>query len=559
MGPDDISDLRARLSVASSDEERLRSLLELSDRLVRIDFHESLALASEAFAIATRLGDPSGIAISPRLKGQANEHLGNLPLALELSKESLKYFEQSGDVREAINASQTVANIYADLADYASSLEEHYRLESLIREHAPPKIEASFHNNFGLLWMEIGDFQRALEHLQRALEISEKHGFDILVAAAVGNIGKALFALGRPQEALQRFQRARMLSETIGYRRGVSIWSMSIGDIYRDLRELTDALSEYHRAQSIAEELGDRQNYASATGSIGMAHRELGNYTAAMDHLLQALTTAEDGGFMRQVAITCRAIGMIYANRAYEGYDPDIGETFLLRAARLHIDSGDRDHLWRAYESLTELYRDHGKLQQAFDYQRLHFQIKEEVLNLEAHIKAQRLENRRQIAEMETQRAVEQKEAELERLKSKQIEKQLNNTTLQLLAQTELLRDLRSDLQRIIRKIPPTEPVGRELRDRIKNLLCESVDWKKFDRQFEAAHPEFIRKLTERAADLTPTEVRVCTMVRMNLKSHEIASLFCITEEGVEFHRKNIRRKLGLRKEEKLPIVLGGM
>jgi len=45
----------------------------------------------------------------------------------------------------------------------------------------------------------------------------------------------------------------------------------------------------------------------------------------------------------------------------------------------------------------------------------------------------------------------------------------------------------------------------------------------------------------------------------MNLKSHEIAGIFCITEDGVRFHRRNIRRKLGLRKEEELPVVLGGM
>jgi len=153
----------------------------------------------------------------------------------------------------------------------------------------------------------------------------------------------------------------------------------------------------------------------------------------------------------------------------------------------------------------------------------------------------------------------EEHEREIQRMKAAQTEKELSNTTLQLLAQTELLRDLRSDLQKIIRKIPPTEPTARELRERIKRLPCDAVDWKKFDAQFAAVHPEFIRNLTQHAPDLTATEVRICTMLRMNLKSHEIAGIFCITEAGVEFHRKNIRRKLGLTKEEKLPIVLGGM
>jgi DNA-binding CsgD family transcriptional regulator len=144
-------------------------------------------------------------------------------------------------------------------------------------------------------------------------------------------------------------------------------------------------------------------------------------------------------------------------------------------------------------------------------------------------------------------------------MKARRIQKEFGNTTLQLLAQTELLRDLRSDLLKMIRRIPPSEPVARELRERVKNLPCDAVDWKKFDTQFERAHPEFICKLTERAPDLTVTEVRICTMLRMNLKSHEMAQIFCITEVGVEFHRKNIRRKLKLEREERLPLVLGAM
>jgi tetratricopeptide (TPR) repeat protein/DNA-binding CsgD family transcriptional regulator len=153
----------------------------------------------------------------------------------------------------------------------------------------------------------------------------------------------------------------------------------------------------------------------------------------------------------------------------------------------------------------------------------------------------------------------EQHEKEIQRIKAEQTERELGNATLQLLAQTELLHDLRTDLLKIARKIPPSEPGARELRERVKNLPCQSVDWEKFDRQFKAVHPDFIRKLIERAPDLTATEVRICTMLRMNLKSVEMAQIFCISEGGVEFHRSHIRRKLKLTKEEKLPIVLGAM
>jgi DNA-binding CsgD family transcriptional regulator len=235
----------------------------------------------------------------------------------------------------------------------------------------------------------------------------------------------------------------------------------------------------------------------------------------------------------------------------------------LLRSIELATECGAKRNLVSTHQDLADLYNQQGKWEQAYHHIKHHFILKEEVQNLEAHKKAQSVEHQRQMAQLEKQRAVEQADAnaamEIQRMKAQQVEKELGNTTLQLLAQTELLRDLRNDLLRIARKIPPSEPVARELRDRIKNLPCESVDWEKFDMQFKAVHPDFIRKLTERAPDLTATEVRICTMLRMNLKSHEMAQIFCISEDGVDFHRRNIRRKLQMKKEEKLPLVLGAM
>jgi DNA-binding CsgD family transcriptional regulator len=96
------------------------------------------------------------------------------------------------------------------------------------------------------------------------------------------------------------------------------------------------------------------------------------------------------------------------------------------------------------------------------------------------------------------------------------------------------------------------------LRENI-NLPCQSVDWVKFDTQFAAAHPQFTQKLIATYPDLSPTEIRVCSLLRMNLKSEEIASLFCLSPRSVEFHRYNIRKKLGLKKEQNLPLFLAAI
>jgi len=56
----------------------------------------------------------------------------------------------------------------------------------------------------------------------------------------------------------------------------------------------------------------------------------------------------------------------------------------------------------------------------------------------------------------------------------------------------------------------------------------------------------FMRNLSARYADLTPREIQVADSVRSGKATKEIAELLGISTQAVDFHRKNIRRKLGL-------------
>lgn len=54
-------------------------------------------------------------------------------------------------------------------------------------------------------------------------------------------------------------------------------------------------------------------------------------------------------------------------------------------------------------------------------------------------------------------------------------------------------------------------------------------------------------RLSSRFLTLTPSELEIAGMIRSGSTSAEIARLLNISENGVEFHRKNIRSKLGLK------------
>ena len=56
----------------------------------------------------------------------------------------------------------------------------------------------------------------------------------------------------------------------------------------------------------------------------------------------------------------------------------------------------------------------------------------------------------------------------------------------------------------------------------------------------------FLNRLSSLNAVLTPQEIKVATMVREGRSSNEIADVLMISVSGVDFHRKQIRKKLGM-------------
>ena len=60
----------------------------------------------------------------------------------------------------------------------------------------------------------------------------------------------------------------------------------------------------------------------------------------------------------------------------------------------------------------------------------------------------------------------------------------------------------------------------------------------------------FLRTLSRQFAELTPMEIRVADLVRDGRTSKEIAQILHIAENSVLFHRKNVRRKLGLKSKK---------
>jgi DNA-binding CsgD family transcriptional regulator len=138
-----------------------------------------------------------------------------------------------------------------------------------------------------------------------------------------------------------------------------------------------------------------------------------------------------------------------------------------------------------------------------------------------------------------------------ERLKSEMHHKnmELANATLHLIQKNKTLTSLRNDLDRHLKNNNGDSPYTYFLRDLIKKInrdIRNEKHWELFNSYFDEVHQDFINRLKDKYNDLSPKELRLCSYLRMNISTKEIAPLMNISVRGVEISRYRLRKKLDL-------------
>ena len=99
----------------------------------------------------------------------------------------------------------------------------------------------------------------------------------------------------------------------------------------------------------------------------------------------------------------------------------------------------------------------------------------------------------------------------------------------------------------------------RQLAKKLKNEESNIKFWTKFEQEFMLAHPEFYKKISRNCSNLSSAEMKICSMIKLNISTKQISNILNITERTVHDHRLNIRKKLSLPSIQNLDLYLQGL
>ncbi|HPE46216.1 MAG TPA: LuxR C-terminal-related transcriptional regulator, partial [Deltaproteobacteria bacterium] len=213
----------------------------------------------------------------------------------------------------------------------------------------------------------------------------------------------------------------------------------------------------------------------------------------------------------------------------------------LMTASLVRNEKGEPVCMMASFVDITERMVAEQKLQRA--YESLEQRVDERTGELvRANVRLKKEIEERKQAEL----SLLQKEEEL-RLKSINLEEA--NTALKVLLKrgeqdkNELEDKVLSNIKELA--LPYVEKLRNTGLDDKQKTLLEILESNLND----IVSP-FLKKLSSQYLNLTPTEIQVANLIREGKSTKEIAEVLTISERAIEFHRNNIRDKLGLKKSK---------
>lgn len=577
------------------EEQRIEILLKLSNQVRRSDMEAAIGYAREAVDLSERVA-------GEKLRGKSHRNLGRLlsingkhPMGLQHLSEAERFFEQI-DAHDKIAATlENIGALYRRQSDYSTALEYYYKALDIKEEQNNETDLPHTLINIGYINEELGQITKAIPFYKRALEIGHRNDNPHEIAINAVQLGNAYNSIGDNEQALKIMNTALDASKRLPGEHATASILLEISELYRNEKSYDLAREANREAMDLAQTMSDSRLEALSLKNIATLHAEQNNLKEQNDYLLQAIPLFEKSGMREEVIQSRYQIAKNYLNsesviESIEMTEHGLDDAEDMESLELILEGlevlikgykkiGDLDNALLTQEKLIEVKDslfDQTRSRQITDMQtKYDTEQKEQEIALLQKEKEQQAMLRNAfligilligiigILVYNRQRLkIKKKQAELEntRLKEQQLEqdlefknKQLTTHSLHLVQKNEAMKELKEKLNEMRHK--ENGNVNKSLQ-KLRNLVDYSFsldeDWEQFRLYFEEVHDHFFDTLKKNYPDLTPNELRLSALAKLNLSIKETATILGITPNSVKTARYRLRKKLDIETEENL-------
>ncbi|WPP53023.1 tetratricopeptide repeat protein [Catalinimonas niigatensis] len=487
----------------------------------------------QALDLSTKIQYPKGMAFSNRVLGVSHWARGNHDLSLKYLLDALNLYQSLQDTLGVANVTMNMGLVYRDQKDYDNAFPRFFLAYDNFKRLGRKDRMASTANHLGIAYLRTEQLDKAKRYFEEAFALSKEIDFLYGLGDAYHNLGDLSHSQKQLDAALSYYEKSLEIQKIIDDWEGAAHNMLSIGMIYSDRKQYALAEEKLH----ISEEWAHLVSSKTILSQIYLAFKKMyeaqGKYQQALEYF-DAYTIMQDSILNTQKARELARIEHEYALEK-KGQQLTIQEQ---KIALLKQES-EIKVLW-VYILIVGLVLTAGL---GFIFFRLQ-QVKNEK-------KRVLLEKQHSLTEMELENTRLKEEELVLQLEHKY--KELTSYSLNFIQKNELVEDIKESIQLLKKK---SDRTMRTKLDQIQRMLNANFqvdrEWEDFRMHFEKVHHSFFELLQEKFPELTSNDLKLCTLVKLNMNLKESARIMGISPESVKTARYRLRKKLVLDKDQNL-------
>ncbi len=420
------------------------------------------------------------------------------------------------------------------------------------------KAEAVIYNNLGLLYRSMNNYKEALKFLKLSVEINQKNNFLAGLAESYNNLGVAYYDSDSAKMGLDAYKKSLRLYKQLGRSADLAKIYLNVANLLTERDELVIANNYYDSSMVICQQynigLGiilNKINRGGLYAKMGNHQQAIIYYKSGLEQVkkLNLLDLEQQTEFL--LISSYKSLGNFQlAVQHMEHYD------------RLKDSVSGTD----VKNQIAELQVKYNKAEQETEISRLNENILLEKSKSRLMIIISLafgvfllivgflfiLQRRKTLYKNK----LEKSELEQTRLNLELKNKELITNAIHLASFTGFSENLAEQIKKIIdENAPSAKDALSGILNQIDNAVPKNA-WKDFETRFEQVHEVFYEKLFTDYPDLSPAEIKICSFLRLNLTTKDIALLTHRSQRTIENQRISIRKKMNLTSDSSLEIHL---
>ncbi|MDI1354875.1 MAG: tetratricopeptide repeat protein [bacterium] len=335
--------------------------------------------------------------------------------AISLCREALKLSSEIKYLEGEATALANEAFCYVQITDYDLALEKLFEALRIFEEIKNEEGLARVRYNLCLVYFRFSDFYRGLENIGKAFSYYEKMGDKSEMARCYFQMGYLYQSLGDYKSALEYHHASLELNREIANKAGEAAAMMGIGQTNIATKEFEVSRDYLLKSLKLREEIQDWRGYAASLNAYMTLCLETGQNDEAEEISKKGIKLATKLGDKMGISRFMLDLGKIY----FKQNKTDEGERVLNESLIIADKINLRMALAPLHLALSELYESKRDYKRALDHFRKFHKVKEEMVNIDAAMKAKS-------AQFESKIESSKQDAEINRLKNVELKNAYN-------------------------------------------------------------------------------------------------------------------------------------